>query len=184
MFCIPQGARAVQKLQWAYGSFQSLNTPASFKTVDHRRLTWLIAVLRKSQQRLSSRGVYTAATFTFPHYALLRWLNIKSECNIPWALQVGEITTFGSNFEGIWNFRTESTMQNDEFPLVAQQDLGGKTLEGSTAVWLEHSLGVEERWALLYLRCRWALASCAEYPARRTFKEQQGFHQRKNFLMF
>ena len=28
-------------------------------------------------------------------------------------------------------------MQKDEFPLVAQQDPGGKTLEGSTAVWLE-----------------------------------------------
>lgn len=28
-------------------------------------------------------------------------------------------------------------MQNNEFPLVAQQDPGGKTLDGSTAVWLE-----------------------------------------------
>ena len=60
-----------------------------------------------------------------------------SQCNIPWGLQIGEMTTFGSNLEGIWNLRTESAMQNDRSPLVAQQDPGGKTLEGSTAVCLE-----------------------------------------------
>lgn len=47
------------------------------------------------------------------------------------------ITAFGSNLQGIGNFRPETT-QSDEFPLVTQQDPGGRTQEGSIAVWLEH----------------------------------------------